>query len=128
LRCSNLNRALCTQGESSRMLSNQEIKLVEQLIRLHDGKNYSVLQDMSIPPNDPDDEATVTEDMYIKMCDDIERDMGDIESIEPIDVLVRYDSKLTLWKVKYRKSEFKAFWGISFDSKTLKIQDVMVQW
>lgn len=110
------------------MLSNQEIKLVEQLIRLHDGKNYNVLQDMSIPPNDPDDEATVTEDMYIKMCDDIERDMGDIESIEPIDVLVRHDSKLTLWKVKYRKSEFKAFWGISFDSNTLKIQDVMVQW
>jgi len=110
------------------MLTNKEIELAEKIIRLHDGQSYLAIQDMSMPPKDPDDGGEVTEDMYMQICSDIESKMGDIECIEPIDVLMRLDSKLTLWKVKYSKSEFKAFWAIGFDLETLKIQDVLVQW
>ncbi|MDG5499359.1 hypothetical protein [Marinobacter sp. BGYM27] len=110
------------------MITNQEAELAERLIKLHDGKNYRALQEMSMPPKDPDDEGKITESMYMKMCDDIEKEMGDIESIESIDTLMRADSKFTLWKVKYSKSNFKAFWAIGFDLDTSKIQDVLVQW
>jgi len=110
------------------MLSNKEIELAGQIIKLHDGKNYRALQNMSMPPKDPDDGGKITEEMYVQMCNDIKSEMGDIESIEPIDVLMRLESKLTLWKVKYSKSDFMAFWSISFDLKTLEVQDVLVQW
>ena len=110
------------------MLSNKEIELAEQIIRLHDGQSYRALQDMSMPPKDPDDEGKITEDMYMQICSYIESEMGEIERIEPIDVLMRLDSKFTLWKVKYSKSDFKAFWAIGLDSKTLKIKDVLAQW
>jgi hypothetical protein len=62
------------------------------------------------------------------MCQDLENEMGGIKQIQLIDVLMRADSKLTLWKVKYAKSDFLAFWGISFDPLSLKVADVMVQW
>ncbi|WP_299195570.1 hypothetical protein [uncultured Amphritea sp.] len=110
------------------MLNELEIELAERLVRLHDGKNYSALQEMSMPPADLNDDGKITEEMYIQMCSDIENEMGDIESIDPIDVLMRADSKLTLWKVKYSKSDFMAFWAIGFDLETSKVQDVLVQW
>lgn len=110
------------------MISKPEIELAERVIRLHDGKNYRALQEMSIPPKDPDDGGKITEDMYMEMCNDIENEMGSIVSIQPIDVLMRVDSKFTLWKVKYSNSEFMAFWAIGFDLETSKVKDVLIQW
>jgi hypothetical protein len=110
------------------MLTTKEIELAKQAIKLHDGKNYDTLQAISMPPKDPDDSGKISKKMYFQMCNDILSEMGDIECIEPIDDLMRLDSKLTLWKVKYSKSDFKAFWGIGIDPATLKIEDVLVQW
>jgi len=110
------------------MLNEREIELAERLIKLHDGKSYRALQEMSMPPKDPNDDGKITEDMYMQMCSDIENEMGDIESIEPIEVLMRADSKFTLWKAKYSKSNFMVFWAIGFDLETSKVQDVLVQW
>lgn len=110
------------------MVSNQELELAERLIKLHDGESYRVLQDMSIPPADPDDDGRITEEMYLGMCADIEKEMGLLVSVEPIDCLMRKDSKFTLWKAKYSMNEYEVFWAIGFDRKTLKVQDVLVQW
>ena len=110
------------------MISDNERDLAEQVIKLHDGKNYILLQEMSIPPSVPDDEARITEDMYLDMCKDIEQELGVIDSIEFIDCLLRKSSKLTLWKVKYRKSEDEVFWAIGFDLETVKVQDVLINW
>ena len=110
------------------MISSQELELVERLIKLHDGKSYHVLQEISMPPTDPDDDGRITEDMYLDMCADIENEMGMLVSVEPIDCLMRKNSKFTLWKKKYSKSEYEVFWAIGFDRTTLKIQDVTVQW
>ena len=66
--------------------------------------------------------------MYLGMCKDIESEMGVVESIDSIDCLVRKDSKLSLWKAKYSKSEYEVFWAIGFDRETLKVQDVLVHW
>lgn len=110
------------------MITDREVELTEQLIRLHDGKNYRALQDMSMPPKDPDDDGKITEEMYLQMCADIEREMGELEGVEPIECLMRADSKFTLWKAKYSKSDFSVFWAIGFDLESLKVQDVLVQW
>lgn len=110
------------------MITDRETELAERLIKLHDGRSYRELQEMSAPPKDPNDDGKITEDMYLGMCRDIENEMGALESIESIDCLPRNESKLTLWKAKYRKSDIKVFWAIGFDSETLKVQDVLVQW
>ncbi|SFG47682.1 hypothetical protein SAMN05216175_107108 [Neptunomonas qingdaonensis] len=78
-------------------------------------------------PRDPRG-LLITEEMYINMCTDIENEMGVLEGIEPIECLMRKDSKFTLCKAKYTKSEYKVFWAIGFDRETLKVQDVSVQW
>ena len=110
------------------MITDQERELAARLIKLHDGSNYQALQEMSMPPKDSNDDVKITENMYVEMCNDIDNEMGEVESIDPIECLMRADSKFTLWKVKYSKSEFFAFWAIGFDLETFKIQDVLVQW
>jgi len=110
------------------VITDREIELAERLIKLHDGKSYVALQEMSMPPQDPDDEVKITEDMYLDMCADIDSEMGELETLEPIECLMRVDSKFTLWKAKYSKSDFHVFWAIGFDIQTLKVQDVLVQW
>jgi hypothetical protein len=113
---------------TSYVITDRETELAERLIKLHDGRSYRELQEMSAPPKDPNDDRKITEDMYLDMCRDIENEMGALESIESIDCLPRNESKLTLWKAKYSKSDIKVFWAIGFDSETLKVQDVLVQW
>ena len=109
------------------MISDKERDIAEQVIKLHDGKSYSLLQEMSIPPKVPDD-GRITEEMYLGMCKDIEDEMGDLKSIALIECLVRENSKFSLWKVKYSKSEYEVFWAVGFDRETLKVQDVLVHW
>ncbi|PKD46841.1 hypothetical protein CWS19_26125 [Escherichia coli] len=113
---------------TSYVITDRETELAERLIKLHDGRSYRELQEMSALPKDPNDDGKITEDMYLDMCRDIENEMGALESIESIDCLPRNESKLTLWKAKYSKSDIKVFWAIGFDSETLKVQDVLVQW
>lgn len=109
------------------MISDQEMELAERVVRLHDGKNYKALQAMSMPPKIPDD-GKITESMYQDMCADIKREKGELQSITPIECLLRESSKFTLWKAKYSKSDYLVFWAIGFDSETLTVQDVFVQW
>jgi len=102
--------------------------LAEKVIKLHDGKHYDLLQEMSLPSPPEDNEDTITEEMYIEMCDDITQDQGLLSRIEFIDVLKRKGSHLTLWKVRYSATEDEVFWGIGFDDETLKIKDVHINW
>lgn len=110
------------------MVSDKERALAEQVIKLHDGKSYRLLQDMSMPPKIPDEENRITEDDYVGMCSEIDDVLGVLGSIELIDCLVRKESKLSLWKVKYSKFEDEVFWAIGYDRANLKVQDVLVQW
>lgn len=110
------------------MLSDNEGNLAKKVIKLHDGKSYSLLQEISIPPAEPDEDGRITEDMYLGMCKEIDTVLGQLISIEPIDCLVRKASKLSLWKVRYSKTEDEVFWAIGIDRASQKVQDVLVQW
>ena len=110
------------------MLTDNEYQLAEQVIKLHDGNHYQALKNISRLPEEGCEDDPISEEEYLSMCQDLEDEMGDIEQIQLIDVLIRSDSKLTLWKVKYVKSDFLVFWGISFDPKSLNVDDVMVHW
>ena len=81
-----------------------------------------------MPPDQADEEDRITEAEYLEMCQDIERDVGELQEIELIECLDRADSKLGLWKVSYSKTKYKVLWAIGFDPVSLKVQDVMVQW
>lgn len=110
------------------MISDQERKLAEQVIKLHDGKNFELLQEMSRPSSRDESGGTITEDAYIASCDSIQHELGTLSSIRFIDCLKRADSQLTLWKAKYSSSEDEVFWAIGFDSETHKIKDILVNW
>jgi hypothetical protein len=110
------------------MISDQERKLAEQVINLHDGKNFDLLREISMSPSPDESEGTVTEDMYVASCKDIQQELGVVTSIEFIDALTRADSQLTLWRAKYSSSEDEVLWAIGFDSETHKVKDVLVNW
>ena len=57
------------------MISDQELKLAECVVKLHDGKCYRFLQEMTIPATESDD-VRITDDMYLNMCKDIENEKG----------------------------------------------------
>lgn len=110
------------------MISNKERELTELLIKSHDGKHFSLLQEISTPPTAPDDEPCVTEEEYVDICKKIEAEIGVVISIQALNYIMRKDSKLTLWKAKYTHSEDEVFWAIGFDLQTNKIRDVLVNW
>ncbi|MGC3872817.1 hypothetical protein ACPF7Z_06040 [Halomonas sp. GXIMD04776] len=110
------------------MISDQERKLAEQVIELHDGKNFARLQEMSMPSSPDESEGTITEEAYIASCESIRHELGVLSSLEFIDCLRRSDSQLTLWKAKYSSSEDEILWAIGFDPETHKVKDVLVNW
>lgn len=110
------------------MISDQERKLAEQVIKLHDGKHFELLQEMSKPSSSDESDGTITEDAYFASCESIRHELGVLSSIEFIDCLKRADSQLTLWKVKYSSTEDEVFWAIGFDSETHKVKDVLMNW
>ena len=110
------------------MILERVKKLAEKVIKLHDGKNFDLLKEMSLPSPAEEGEDTITEDMYKEMCEDIRQEQGVLSRIEFIDCLKRKDSHLTLWKVNYTSSDDDVFWGIGFDRETLKVKDVHVDW
>ncbi|QEW06716.1 hypothetical protein [Nitrincola iocasae] len=110
------------------MIPDQEMKLAEQVISLHDGKHFNLLQEMSMPSPDDESDGTITEEGYIAKCEEIREELGELSSIEFINSLERSDSRLTLWKAKYDSSENEVCWAIGFDSKTHQVKDVIVTW
>lgn len=110
------------------MITDKEIELAERIVRLHDGKSYRQIQELSLPPENPDDGGDVSESMYLDLCADLENENGELESIELIECLPRGDSKLTLWKAKYSKNEYYVFWAFGFDLEQLKVREILVQW
>lgn len=55
--------------------------MAKRVIELHDGQNYKLLQEMSIPPK-VSDNGHITEKMYLDMCSDIENELGVVSSID----------------------------------------------
>lgn len=110
------------------MISKQERKLAEQVIELHDGKNFTLLQEMSMPSSCDENEGIITEEAYIASCESIQHELGFLSSLEFIDCFRKSDSQLTLWKAKYSSSEDEVLWAIGFDSETHKVKDVLVNW
>ena len=110
------------------MISDQERKLAEQVIKLHDGKNFGLLQEMSMPSPRNESEDTITEEAYVASCESIRNELGFLEGIEFIDCLRRADSQLSLWKAKYSGSEDEVFWAIGIEYATQKVKEVLVNW
>lgn len=110
------------------MISDRKRALAEQVIKLHDGKSFDMLQNLSTSSNPEEGEGLVTEDVYMAACDNIKRELGALESIEFIDCLSRSHSQLTLWKAKYSSSEDEVFWAIGFDREEHKVGNILVNW
>jgi hypothetical protein len=60
-------------------------------------------------------------EMYIELCEDLQRENGELESMELIESLPRNDSNFTLWKAKYSKNQHYVFWAFGIDSSQLKV-------
>jgi len=110
------------------MITDQERKSAEQVIKLHDGNSYDLLQEMSLPSHPEESESTVSKEEYLESCKEIRHQLGEVASINFIDCLQREDSQLSLWRVKYTLSEDEVFWAIGFDRETHKVKDVLVNW
>lgn len=78
------------------MITDQERKSAEQVVRLHDGHSYDLLQDMSLPSHPEESESTVSKEVYLASCKEIRQQLGEVVSIEFIDYLQRKDSQLSL--------------------------------
>lgn len=110
------------------MVTDNEIEFAELIVRLHDGKSYRRIQEISLSPENQDDGANVSEDMYRELCSDLEKENGELESIELIECLPRDNSKFTLWKAKYSKNKHYVFWAFGLDLEQMKVRDILVQW
>jgi hypothetical protein len=114
--------------QGGNMISDMERKLAKQVIELHDGKSFALLQEMSAPSLREESDGTITEHAYISSCESIQHELGELSEVEFIDCLRRAGSQLTLWKAKYSASEDEVFWAVGFDAATHKVKDVLVNW
>lgn len=110
------------------MITDQQTELAEQVIQCHDGKNFKLLQSMSLSSPPEQSEDTITEPEYLAACDEIAKELGVVEGIALIDCLQRQDSQLTLWKANYSKTNDEVFWAVGFDHESGKVKDVLINW
>jgi len=69
-----------------------------------------------------------TQKRFIEVCEEIEKEIGNITSLKYISTLNRKSSYLTLWKSTYSKSKDEVLWQIIFDIVSNKIKLMHINW
>lgn len=110
------------------MKDKKELKeLVQAIINFHETKDFYALSDY-ILQTQIQAGTWFTQKRFIEVCEAIEKEIGNITSLEYISSLNRSTSYLTLWKSTYSKSEDEVLWQITFDTDSNKIKLMHINW
>ena len=102
-------------------------EFVKTVIKYHETSDFEALSRL-ISDTEIDSGVWFNEKQFIKVCDVIAKELGNITSLEFIRILNRKTSFLTLWKSTYTKSDDEVLWQISFDTASNKITLMHINW
>lgn len=102
-------------------------KLVQSIIHLHETRDFEKLS-AHILETEIKAATWFTNKRFIEVCEAIEKEIGNISSLEYISTLKRKTSYLTLWKAAYSESNDEVLWQIIFDAMSNKIKLMHINW
>jgi len=101
--------------------------LVQSIINCHETNDFEVLSGY-ISEAEIEAGTWFTQKRFIEVCEEIEKEIGNITSLKYISTLNRKSSYLTLWKSTYSKSKDEVLWQIIFDIVSNKIKLMHINW
>lgn len=108
-----------------------EINIIKEFVRkviiLHESNDFETLSSL-ISETEIKAATWFTEKRFFEVCEAIEKEIGNILSLEYISTLNRKSSYLTLWKSTYSKTKDEVLWQITFDTKSNKIKLMHINW
>lgn len=102
-------------------------ELVQAIINHHETNNFEALSDC-VSENEIEAGTWFSQKRFTEVCEAIEKEIGNITSLEYINTLNRKSSYLTLWKSTYSKSNDEVLWQIIFDTNSNKIKLMHINW
>jgi len=102
-------------------------EFVQSIISYHENKDFEALSE-HILKTEIEAATWFTQERFIEVCGAIEKEIGNITSLEYISTLNRKSSYLTLWKTTYSKSKDEVLWQIIFDTTSNKIKLMHINW
>lgn len=110
------------------MKNNEELKgLVQSIIRLHESKNFDNLASY-VSEEEKNEDSWFSEKRFYEVCEAIEKDLGNMISLEYVSSLKRKSTNLTLWKTTYTENNDEVLWQIIFDSVSNEIKLLHINW
>lgn len=94
---------------------------VHTIIGLHEQKDFEKVS-AHISETEIKAETWFTEKRFYEVCEAIEKEIGNLTSLEYISTLNRKSTELTLWKSTYSKTNDEVLWNIIFEKNTHKIK------
>jgi hypothetical protein len=114
-------------GNSFMEETNKLKNYVYTIISLHEQKDFEKLS-THISETEIKAETWFTEKRFYEVCEAIEKEIGNITSLEYISTLNRKSTELTLWKSTYSKTEDEVLWNVIFEKSTHKIKLMHINW
>ena len=107
--------------------TNKMKELVRSIINLHELNDFETLS-THISETEIKAATWFTEKRFFEVCAAIEKEIGNITSLEYIATLNRKTTYLTLWKSTYSKTKDEVLWQINFDTNSNKIKLMHINW
>jgi len=107
--------------------TNKLKNFVQTIIGFHEKKDFDKLS-AHISETEIKSETWFTEKRFYEVCEAIEKEIGNINSLKYISTLNRKSIELTIWKSKYSKTEDEVLWQIIFENNTHKITLMHINW
>lgn len=101
--------------------------IVQTIINYHETNDFESLSKY-ILETEIESATWFTQKRFSEVCEAIEKEIGNITSLEYISTLNRKSSFLTLWKSTYSKSNDEVLWQITFDTVSKKITLMHINW
>jgi len=106
---------------------NKLKELVRSIISLHELNDFEKLSTY-ISEAEIKAATWFTKKRFFEVCEAMEKEIGNITSLEYIATLNRKTSYLTLWKSTYSKTKDEVLWQIIFDTNNNKIKLMHINW
>jgi len=106
---------------------NKLKELVNSIINLHESNDFESLSS-HISETEIQAATWFNEKRFFEVCEAIEKEIGNITSLEYIATLNRKTTYLTLWKSNYSKTNDDVLWQIIFETNSNKIKLMHINW
>jgi len=102
-------------------------EFVQSIINYHESNDFESLSG-HILETEIEEGTWFTQKRFVEVCEAMEKQLGNITSLDFISTLNRKSSYVTLWKSAYSKSNDEVLWSIIFDRASDKIKLMHIYW